>query len=243
MSGPQTNHPREAPSAIRCLLVDDDAEIRVNVAALLTGYGMVTTATASATAMKQAMALNPVDVIILDVMLPDGNGLELCRWIHENSNAAVIMLTAQGDPTSRIVGLQLGADDYLGKPFEPLELVARINAVLRRSRVLTERRQEKSQVALGGWTFDRIGRQLESPDGVVLPLSNAEFRMLQAFVDHPRRLLTRDQLMELTRAPGVDVSDRTIDLTISRLRTKLKGDARDLIKTIRGEGYLFDLKG
>jgi two-component system OmpR family response regulator len=153
----------------------------------------------------------------------------------------VIMLTAMGDPTSRIVGLEVGADDYLGKPFEPRELLARITAVLRRA----TRGRDAGPPRLarfGGFTLDRMTRQLTSPDEVLLPLSGAEVRLLLAFVDHPRRVLSRERLIELTRAPGVEVNDRSVDLTVSRLRQKLNDGARQptLIVTVRGEGYRFD---
>jgi two-component system OmpR family response regulator len=156
----------------------------------------------------------------------------------------VIMLTAQGDAASRVLGLEFGADDYLGKPFEPRELVARINAVLRRIQKGEQRADVKRTVSFEGWTFDRLLRQLVSPAQVVVPLSSAEYRLLSAFVDHPGRVLSRDRLIELTRAPGVEVNDRSIDLAVSRLRQKLRDSPREprLIRTLRGEGYLFEAK-
>ncbi|MEO7336387.1 MAG: response regulator transcription factor, partial [Caldimonas sp.] len=180
----------------------------------------------------------------LDLMLPDENGLGLCQWIQSHHDVPVVMLTAHGDPVSRVVGLEMGADDYLGKPFEPRELVARINAVLRRVRKGEGEQGHPAArtVRFEGWRFDRVMRQLLSPTDVLVVLSNAEFRLLSAFVDRPRRALTRDQLIDLTRAPGVEVNDRSIDLTVSRLRQKL-GDAAQgprLIRTLRGEGYIFD---
>lgn len=239
MSATESRRPSQP---IRCMVVDDDAEIRVNVAGLLESFGMQVSTASNATALKQDLVSTKPDVIVLDIMLPDGNGLDLCRWIHDNSAAAVIMLTARGDTISRVVGLEFGADDYLGKPFEPRELVARIHAVVRRARGPAERRGEESVVQIGQWTFDRLGRQIESASGVVTALSNAEFRLLQAFVTHPKRLLSRHQLIDYTRAPGVEINDRTMDLNVSRLRTKLGEDARNprIIRTIRGEGYLFD---
>ena len=153
------------------------------------------------------------------------------------------MLTAQGDPASRIVGLELGADDYLPKPFEPRELVARINAVLRRAGSVSGRSTQSTEqpdavVRFNGWVFDRLRRQLSSPQQVVLALSSAEFRLLSAFVDHPRRVLSRDRLLDLAHAPGVEITGRSIDLAVSRLRQKLDDPA--LIRTVRGEGYSFD---
>jgi two-component system OmpR family response regulator len=157
------------------------------------------------------------------------------------------MLTAQGDPISRVLGLELGADDYLGKPFEPRELVARINAVLRRARKGERNANAPAHqrtVRFEGWVFDRLLRQLVSPQQVVVALSSAEYRLLSAFVEHPRRVLSRDQLIELTRSAGVEVNDRSIDLSVSRLRQKLGDSSREpkLIRTVRGEGYLFDVK-
>jgi two-component system OmpR family response regulator len=155
------------------------------------------------------------------------------------------MLTALGDPISRVLGLELGADDYVAKPFEPRELVARIHAVLRRSRRGTAGDGDTDgPVHFAGWQFDRLKRQLLSADQVVLPLSAAEFRLLSAFVQHAGRVLSRDRLIELTRAPGVEVNDRSVDLAVSRLRGKLGDPPRDpqLIRTVRGEGYLFDAK-
>jgi len=194
--------------------------------------------------MRAAMAAAAYDVVVLDIMLPDENGLALCTWLRQTSKSAVIMLTAQGDPASRVLGLELGADDYLGKPFEPRELVARINAVLRLgcAGVATRAAQHGETASFQGWTFDRMRRQLVSPQRVVMPLSSAEYRLLNAFVEHPGRVLSRDRLIELTRAPGVDVNDRSIDLAVSRLRGKLGDSSREprLVVTVRGEGYLFD---
>jgi two-component system OmpR family response regulator len=183
-----------------------------------------------------------MDVVILDLMLPDGHGLDLCRWLREtHPQTAVIMLTAQGDPVSRVLGLELGADDYLAKPFEPRELVARIHAVQRRvGRGVAAGPDPVRPCRFEGWRFDRVLRQLESAEGLVLPLSNAEYRLLSAFVAHPRRALSREALLELSRAPGVESSDRSVDLAVSRLRQKLGDHPPRLIRTLRGEGYCFD---
>jgi len=229
---------------VRCLVVDDDHEIRTSLQAFLQRFGMEVTAAADGAAMRQAVAATAFDVIVLDLMLPDENGLALCRWVQEISAVPVIMLTAQGDPVSRVMGLELGADDYVAKPFEPRELVARIHAVLRRTQKAeaTPSAQARQVVRFEGWTFDRLRRQLLSPDQVVIALSSAEYRLLSAFVDHAGRVLDRDQLIDLTRAPGVDVNDRSVDLAVSRLRQKLGDLPREprLIRTLRGEGYLFD---
>ena len=239
------------------LLVDDDPELRALLAEYLRGYGVQVTTVADGAALRRTLGAGSFDVLLLDLMLPDANGLELCRWVRQTSTLPVIMLTARGDPASRIVGLELGADDYLPKPFEPRELVARINAVLRRTGTAAllqspqapQSRQQPAAPAgavlhFNGWAFDRLHRHLVSPARVVVALSNAEFRLLSAFVDHPRRVLSRERLLELARAPGVDVTDRSVDLAVSRLRQKLGDSPREpgLIRTVRGEGYLFDVE-
>jgi two-component system OmpR family response regulator len=235
---------------IHALLVDDDADLRTLMAGYLQQYGMRVTTLPDGASLRRTLptgqpgAADPFDVLLLDVMLPDANGLDLCRWVRSSYPLPVIMLTAQGDPASRIVGLELGADDYLPKPFEPRELVARINAVLRRAGSLSGRSSTQSTeqpdavVRFNGWVFDRLRRQLSSPQQVVLALSSAEFRLLSAFVDHPRRVLSRDRLLDLAHAPGVEITGRSIDLAVSRLRQKLDDPA--LIRTVRGEGYSFD---
>jgi two-component system OmpR family response regulator len=235
----------------RCLVVDDDPELLESVCDYLRRFSMDVVAADSAAAMRSRLAEGGIDVMILDVMLPDGDGLAICSELRQQAEHAqlpMIMLTAQGDPGSRVLGLELGADDYVTKPFEPRELVARIKAVLRR------RAQpmgiptggaaigRTGNVEFAGWRFDRIKRQLMSPQQVVVPLSSAEFRLLSAFVERPRRVLTRDQLLDATRGQGVVVADRAIDLAVSRLRQKLSTsrDGPQLICTIRGEGYVFD---
>ncbi|HET7791909.1 MAG TPA: response regulator [Rhizobacter sp.] len=231
---------------LRVLLVDDDAELRTLLVGYLQRYGMQVTAVGDGTGLRRTLPTGragspqPFDLLLLDLMLPDVNGLALCQWVREHHPLPIIMLTAQGDPASRIVGLEFGADDYLPKPFEPRELVARIHAVLRRGgpRPATASAEPASVVRFVGWAFDRLRRQLTSPAQVVLPLSSAEFRLLSTFVDHPRRVLSRDRLLELTQSPGADVTDRSIDLAVSRLRQKL--DMPQLIRTVRGEGYVFE---
>jgi two-component system OmpR family response regulator len=228
----------------RCLLVDDDDDIRHSVADFLARFGLVGVLAADGRAMRRILSTEPIDVIVLDIMLPDESGLQLCQWARSTKpDVPIIMLTAQGDPGSRVVGLELGADDYLGKPFEPRELVARIHALLRRARGGPPGPRSDDLVHFEGWQFDRMRRQLISPAKIVIALSGAEFRLLSAFVARPGRLLRRDQLLDLTRAAGTEVSDRSIDLAVSRLRQKFNasGRASNLIKTVRGEGYLFDV--
>ncbi len=230
----------------RCLLVDDDADIRTLLVGYLAQHGIQVEAVGDGAALRRRLPAGEIDVVILDLMLPDEDGLSLCQWSKRQRPALpVIMLTAQGDPLSRVLGLEMGADDYLGKPFEPRELVARIRATLRRGQAVSAAiGAPAAQVHFEGWTFDRIRRHLVSRDGTLVMLSTAEFRLLVAFVDHAGRVLTRDQLLDLSRAPGVESNDRSIDLAVSRLRSKLGDSPREpkLIRTLRGEGYLFDVK-
>ncbi|WP_395702707.1 response regulator [Aquabacterium sp.] len=226
---------------LNCLLLDDDAAIRELVTGYLGQHGISVQALADGASFRRVAPTAEVDVVLLDLMLPDDDGLALCRWLKGTRPALpVIMLTAQGDPISRVLGLELGADDYVPKPFEPRELVARIRAVLRRGQALAAAVQAETRFA--GWTFDRIRRHLLAPDGTLVSLSAAEFRLLSAFVDHAGQVLSRERLLELTRTPGVEATDRSIDLAVSRLRGKL-GDAggeTQMIRTLRGQGYVFD---
>ena len=230
-------------STAHLLMIEDDARLAGMVGEYLrqSGYGV-----AHAGDGESGLALlqdAPVDLVILDLMLPGIVGLEVCRRIRaqpgEGARVPVLMLTAKGDPMDRIIGLELGADDYLPKPFEPRELVARIRAVLRSAR--PPQAAAPHRVAIGDWRFDRVQRRLYDPQGVMLTLSAAEYRLLVAFVDHPNQALSRDRLLDLTRAPGVDANERSIDLAVSRLRNKL-GDSdpnHGVIRTLRGTGYLF----
>ena len=230
---------------MHCLVVDDDAEIRTGLTAYLQGFGWQVSVAADGQAMRQMLTSCKVDAIVLDLMLPGEDGLALLRWLGTLADAPpVLMLTARGDTMSRVVGLELGADDYLAKPFEPRELVARLQALVRRANKgqAAAVNDDTRLLRFGRWRFDRMTRQLITPEDVGIALSSAEFRLLAAFVQRPGRVLSRDQLIELTRAPGVEVNDRSIDLAVSRLRAKLGDTAREpsLIRTVRGEGYLFD---
>jgi two-component system OmpR family response regulator len=175
-------------------------------------------------------------------MLPGEDGLQLCRDLRARSNLPVIMLTARGEETDRIVGLEMGADDYLAKPFNPRELLARIKSVLRRARSLPENLEPDavSSFAFAGWTLDVATRNLTAPDGVVVPLSGTEFKLLRAFLAHPNRVLSRDQLIDFMISRDAGPFDRAIDVQVSRLRQRLRDDAREprIIKTVRGEGYV-----
>ena len=230
----------------RILVVDDDARIRDLLRRYLSQEGFEVLLAEDAKALNRLLTRETVDLIVLDLMLPGEDGLSICRRLRAaNDSTPIIMLTAKVEDVDRIVGLEVGADDYMPKPFNPRELLARINAVLRRAQK-GERGKEDAQrvVQFKGWKFDRLLRQLVSPQDVVVALSSAEYRLLAAFVERPGRVLSRDQLIDLTRAPGVEVNDRSIDLAVSRLRQKLGDSSREplLIKTMRGEGYLFDVK-
>jgi two-component system OmpR family response regulator len=224
------------------LVVDDDAEIRGLLGEYLRKNGCKTTVVAEGKAMWTALARGKVDLIVLDLMLPGEDGLELCRKLRAESDTPVIMLTARGEETDRIVGLEIGADDYLAKPFSPRELLARIKSVLRRYRSLPRnlRAEEARAIAFAGWRLDTVARHLLSPEGVVTSLSGAEFRMLRIFLGHPNHVLSRDQLMVLSHGREAEPFDRSIDNQVSRLRHRLGEDPADprIIKTVRGEGYV-----
>lgn len=224
------------------LVVDDDREIRTLLAEYLDANGFRTLTATNGADMRKVLDETRVDLIVLDLTLPGEDGLTLCRNLRAQSNVPVIMLTARGEPLDRILGLEMGADDYLAKPFEPRELFARIRSVLRRTLALppSMMRPEAKTMHFSGWTLDLTARHLLNPEGVVVALSGAEFRMLKVFLEHPNRILNRDQLLELTQGREADPFDRSVDIQISRLRQKLGDDARTptIIKTIRNEGYV-----
>jgi two-component system OmpR family response regulator len=225
------------------LVVDDDTEIRNLLHEYLQKQGYRVTAVADGKGLRGAVANSHPDLIILDLMLPGEDGLTLCRDLRAKSEIPIIMLTARGDETDRIVGLELGADDYVAKPFSPRELLARIKSVLRRARALPEnlKNEESGLFRFAGWTLDAATRNLTSPQGVVVALSGTDFRLLKIFVDHPNRVLTRDQLIDLMLSRDAGPYDRAIDVQVSRLRQRLGEDAKEpaIIKTVRGQGYVF----
>jgi two-component system, OmpR family, response regulator len=192
--------------------------------------------------MWHALEGGRIDLIVLDLMLPGEDGLTLCRDLRAKSDIPVIMLTARGEETDRIVGLEMGADDYLAKPFSARELLARIKAILRRARALPQNLQPDSarQIRFADWVLDTTHRQIISAANIVTPLSGAEYRLLRIFLSHPNRVLNRDQLVDLTQGKEADPLDRSIDVQVSRLRNRLGDDPREprLIKTVRGEGYV-----
>ena len=229
------------------LLVDDDHQICQLLTEYLSKFGMSVIAVADGKLMAEALEKNTFDIIILDLMLPGEDGLALCRRLRETSNIPILMLTARGEIDDRIHGLELGADGYIVKPFEPRELVARIQSVLRRIKEGRENTKAPSLneiVSFKDWRLNCVLRQLISSDNLVVPLSNAEYRLLKVFIKYPGRVLSRDILLEKARGRDMDVFDRSIDLLVSRLRQKLGDNPRtpSLIKTVHGEGYLFDLE-
>lgn len=224
------------------LVVDDDAEIRSLLGDYLRKNGYKATAVADGKAMWTALSRGKIDLIVLDLMLPGEDGLALCRKLRAESDTPVVMLTARGDETDRIVGLEMGADDYLPKPFSPRELLARIKSVLRRYRSLPAnlRADDARVLRFGGWSLDMVARHLVSAEGVVVPLGGAEYQLLRIFLSHPNHVLTRDQLMVLSKGHEAEPFDRSIDLQVSRLRHRLGEDPADprIIKTVRGYGYV-----
>lgn len=223
------------------LIVDDDQDIRELLQDYLQRNGYLVSVVEDGEGMWRTLDKEQIDLVVLDIMLPGDDGLALCRKLRASSAVPVIMLTALGDETDRIVGLELGADDYLGKPFNPRELLARIRGVLRRS---GGEIGEMQTLRFADWTLDRDAHHLISPEGVVVNLSSGEYRLLDAFIGHPNRVLSRDQLMEILQGRDWGPFDRSIDVQVSRLRRKLKGnaDAPELIKTVRGSGYMFTAK-
>lgn len=224
------------------LFVDDDAELRDLLTDYLGQAGFRVTAVGNGRDMAKAMAAARFDMVVLDVMLPGEDGLSLCRRLRGQSRIPILMLTARGDEVDRIVGLEMGADDYLAKPFNPRELLARIRSVLRRAGSLPENLEAEDvhRFRFAGWTLDTQARHLLSPAGVLVELSGAEYKLLRMLVEHPNRVLSRDQLLEFTQGREALPFDRAVDVQIGRLRRKLDDDGRDprLIKTVRNEGYV-----
>jgi two-component system OmpR family response regulator len=232
------------PSPPHILIVDDHREIRELVSRALAKEGFRVSPAADGKTMRQVLADSRIDLILLDLMLPGEDGLALCRDVRTRSNVPIIMLTAKGDEVDRVIGLEMGADDYLPKPFGSRELVARIKAVLRRSREtaaaagLAER---PKHYRFDRWRLDTSRRELVRDDGTVVPLSTGEYDLLIVLVERPQRVLSRDQLLDLTRGRAASSLDRSIDTQVSRLRRKLEEDPVNpvIIKTVWGGGYMF----
>lgn len=222
------------------LIVDDDAEIRNLLREYIERNGMRATVVADGREMRAALTRADIDLVVLDLMLPGEDGLTLCRNLRTQSGIPVIMLTACGEETDRIVGLEMGADDYLPKPFNPRELLARIKAVLRRGQSLSRLPPRHSKLCFADWTLDTAAHQLTAGDGVLVPLSAGEYRLLRVFLQHSNQVLSRDQLLDLTRGREASPFDRSIDVQVGRLRRRLGDTSAEplLIKTVRGGGYM-----
>ena len=233
----------ETSNAPHILVVDDARDIREPLVRYLKESGYRATAAENAHAARRLMRNASFDLVILDIMMPGEDGLSLCRSICESTGIPVIMLTARGDELDRIVGLEVGADDYIGKPFSPRELLARVSAVLRRTNSLPPRLRGPGaeRYRFGDWVFNASQREITGPDGLALPLSSGEFKLLTAFLERPKVALSREQLLDLTKGRDADVFDRSIDNQVSRLRRKIELDPKTprYIKTVWGGGYMF----
>jgi len=224
------------------LVVEDDREIRTMVSRFLTKNGCRVTPTGDAPSMDRALTTARIDLIVLDIMLPGEDGLSICRRLRTTSSTPIIMLTAAGDPVARVVGLEMGADDYIAKPFDPHELLARIRAVLRRATALPDDPATPAHaMRFADWRIDPVARDLRNPEGARVILTSAEFDLLLAFCTHAKRTLTRDQLLDLSQGRSTVALNRSVDILVSRIRRKIERDPRDpeLIKTVRSGGYLF----
>jgi two-component system, OmpR family, response regulator len=222
------------------LVVEDDEEIQRLVQDLLSQEGFAVEAVQSGSGLDEVLARLRPDLILLDLMLPGEDGLAICRRLRKHDNTPILMLTAKADAIDRVVGLEIGADDYLTKPFNPRELLARVRALLRRASGMAHTEQTRRHI-FEGLIIDLDARLLTTEVGEPIPLTSAEFELLACFVSRPRRVLSRDQLLDWTRGRSADPFDRTIDMTISRLRKKIEAAAPglNLITTVRNNGYLF----
>ena len=224
------------------LLVDDEPTLREPLAEYLTGQGFRVAEAESAALARSAIAREQPDLVLLDIMMPGEDGLSLTRHLVETRQIPVILLTARGEAMDRIIGLEMGADDYVVKPFEPRELVARIRTVLRRAAQSPATDSgDEATYRFEGWQLDPLKRRLTDPQGTLVPISTAEFRMLRAFLDHPREVLDRDRLLDMVQGREAHLFDRAVDNQVSRLRGKIESDRSNpqLILTVRGGGYRF----
>jgi len=224
------------------LVVDDSADIREPLAKYLAKKGLRVSTADGGQEMRRVMKTSAIDLVVLDIMMPGEDGLALCRMIRETTDLPVILLTAMIEETDRVVGLEIGADDYVTKPFSPRELLARIKAVLRRAGGVSRApaARERSRIAFDRWTLDTLRRELVGDDGVAVPLSTTEFRLLTVFLERPHIVLSRDQLLDLTSGRSLEPFERSIDNQVSRLRKKIEPDPKtpSIIKTVWGGGYV-----
>jgi two-component system OmpR family response regulator len=238
----QSVHTPLPDAPVRILVVEDDAEISVMIADILAGSGFTASTVTSARDMDRVLERETVDLVVLDVMLPGEDGFSICRRLRATSGIPIMMLTARGDPVDRVIGLEIGADDYVVKPFNSRELIARIRALLRRSRAGAGSPGERVRaLTFAGWRIEAVERQLYNPDGVRVSTTSAEFDLLLAFCRNPGKILSREQLLELTHGGLAGPIERSVDVHISRIRQKIEADPRDptLIKTVRLGGYVF----
>lgn len=236
------------------VVVDDDPDVRDIVERCLSGAGYAVTLCADGRSFTETLEKGGVDLVVVDLMLPDADGLMLTRGLKERSGIGVVILSGRGDTTERIIGLEIGADDYVAKPFEPRELLARVRSVLRRVNNNVAAKPEAAApspasddvriFAFDGWRLDTSGMTLTTPDGTAIPMSSGEFKLLRAFVEHPNRVLSRDQILDWTHDRDSPAFDRAVDIVVGRVRKKIESDPRQprYIKTIRNAGYMFSAK-
>jgi two-component system OmpR family response regulator len=225
------------------LIVEDARDIREPLAKYLQKHSYRASTAGDAQSARKIMKSSAIDLVVLDIMMPGEDGLSLCRYIRDTTHIPVILLTAKGEEVDRIIGLEMGADDYIAKPFSPRELIARVAAVIRRTNALPPRQQPPvaARIHFGDWTLDTGRRELMGVDSVALPLSTGEFRLLLALLERPKIALSRNQLLDLTKGRDAELFDRSIDNHVSRLRKKIEPDPKNprYIKTVWGGGYIF----
>ena len=232
--------PMPETETVRLLLVDDEAALREPLAEYLSRQGFAVSQAVSAAQARTILQNETPELVLLDIMMPGEDGLSLCRHLSEARAIPIILLTARGEATDRIVGLEIGADDYVVKPFEPRELVARIRSVLRRAAKAAPQAAEEELFEFEGWRLDPLKRRLTDPSGAMVSISSVEFRLLMAFVEHPRQVLDRDRLLDMVQGREAHLFDRAVDNQVSRLRRKIEADSRNptLIQTVWGGGYM-----
>ncbi|GAB7553994.1 response regulator [Novosphingobium sp. 11B] len=236
----EMNDTAPAPSPAKLLLVDDEASLREPLGDYLSRQGFAVVQASSAAEARSRLRDAKFDLVLLDIMMPGEDGLSLCRHLVEAQDVPVIFLTARGEATDRIVGLEIGADDYVVKPFEPRELVARVRSVLRRASRAAPAPVENEAFEFEGWRLDPLKRRLIDAEGAVVAISSVEYRLLMAFLEHPRQVLNRDRLLDMVQGREAHLFDRAVDNQVSRLRRKIEQDSRNaqLIQTVWGGGYM-----